>query len=661
MGQEIGHAFEIILELALEEIITERSCKGIKPLWRISPNRRLLGVTGNLDHILEESQDGENWSPVVLFMEKHSDSSDNSHLHFRRHLEEYIQVKASSIQNYDYNINHTLPIINLIYGLELNVGWKPAIIQESKRLLFPTLFLPDKPFYSALVELVTATVAKVGSPYPKHEIAKSLRSSCRESLAFQAFYRTIHNMISRPAEPPPKQQKWLRSEITRTIETQQLKPLVLETCYLRKGLTHILALPSDIQQIVNAKVLRGSALLMGEDISPDYLRNMQLSMGPTTLRRRISKTPKITVSCSDEIQSLPTGAPVKDALNLACDVFLTKTNTWPVANRDYAAYFDICDKSFLDFVQRTVMAIGLLVQKNKAPLCDLLMLAPERSIIAERAFPAEVDRAQNLVIETILAVASIVAKQILDADFKLTTSTWSRHAGISEGKINNARGGKPCTKEFALGLVNGLNDFFCNVRGYSTDKALAIMNDLLNELVRWRNTSDPNEVVCVPRLINVNVTMSISWTRHNQLCAHSIFNPLSPMLRQRLERQTGAGWKLLGFPVSRSANPLYELFGNDFDGLDYEFTLLALRDDRKLLRILESSSVQGFKHTSDKCKELCARIRGVKAIISNKCSVFSELVVDGDWSSEHVRDLVSAGWDSVVYSRKFLMDWHART
>jgi hypothetical protein len=236
----------------------------------------------------------------------------------------------------------------------------------------------------------------------------------------------------------------------------------------------------------------------------------------------------------------------------------------------------------------------------------------------------------------------------------MSTSSIARLSGMTESRINAFRSGGTFTIDSGRKVLNAARSFCEGAKNYSKRPCLIAGRRLVGDLGDWLSSSSLTEVAKVPDLLNRSKTMSVSWMRQNQLCSHSIFNPLSVVLLKLAGRHVPPQWVGYGFPRSRSANPMDALNINNDLGLDYEFTTVFCSPDRKLSKVFESSSVQGFKHTSDKCKELCARMRCVKAVLAGYCLLEAVLIIDGDWGAEHVADLTAAGWDQVIYIAELL-------
>jgi hypothetical protein len=653
MGQEVGHAFEDLLQIALELIVRKHTQTAGRTL-RLAPYRRIKGISGNIDHLLELSSDGKKWRPFLLFMEKHSDSADNSHLHFRRHLEEYIQAKVASIEHFAFPRHEPIAVVNLIYGLELTKGWKPAIINESKRLLHPTLFLPDHKFYKDILSLIQCALKTVGTPYPKEKVRAALLPLTKRSSSFGGFVELLQSIIFKFPKPPASQMRWLSEEIERSLRANQVRKSIQlpTTCYLRKALTQLLLIDSKAKKDVLHALHNQGSIELGGNTSIQTIRELGKVFGKLVVTRRV--TGKAYISLSKELSTIAPFAAIDSIVNEAASFFLDPTDPRLTANRDYLAYFDVTDKSFGKVIYETACAFIAFLTKDKNDVLSIIARTPSPCAAAVSFRGRVAPRVQNLALETIMAVSSLVVSELNRTRTDMSTSTIARLSGITEAKVNAFRSGGAVSSGNALRVAQAAKAFCESAENYTKRSCSVIGRRLVSQLNRWLISSQLTDVAETPELLDRTKVMSVAWMRQNQLCSHSIFNPISVMLLQLARKNIPQGWTISGFPYARSANPMETLNLDSGLGLDYEFTIVCRSNDRKQARIFETSSVQGFKHTSDKCKELCARMRCVKALCAKHAVVHSTLVVDGDWRAEHVSDLGAAGWDQVIHSADLL-------
>jgi hypothetical protein len=291
------------------------------------------------------SNDSVEWIPFLLFMEKHSDSSDNSHLHFRRHLEEYIQAKVASIRHFSFELNEPIKIVNLIYGLELNKGWKPAIINESKRLLHPTIYLPDYEFYEDLLSLITTSVENVGPPYQKEKVKLNLENLIKDDSSFKRFVDLVQKVVTGFPAPKRDQKLWLTKEIERSLLAKQNQDTIRlpAPCYVRKSITQLLLLSPKLQEIAITAVSEARNIEVGREISVDEARELALALGVLDVKTRCNK--KSYISPSKELCTLAEFDSIRQITKEAALLFLDPCNERLSANRDYLAYFDMMDLS----------------------------------------------------------------------------------------------------------------------------------------------------------------------------------------------------------------------------------------------------------------------------------------------------------------------------
>ena len=259
-----------------------------------------------------------------------------------------------------------------------------------------------------------------------------------------------------------------------------------------------------------------------------------------------------------------------------------------------------------------------------------------------------------------MALASCIAKVVTNARIDLSTSTLAKHAGVSESQINKARSSTIVNLELSRRLTTGITAFFGS---FGVEDIATVVTAIDAEIARfnaWRSWSYEQNLVSPPRMpdvLNPSITMSLSWFRHNQLNSHSIYNPITAIIFNWVRGTIDSGYQSFGFPRRRSANPLQIVLGDIYEGADYEFSIVFWNPTERKLKIFESSSVVNFKNTSHKCKEFSAKIRVVKALLSDYCDAHFWLLVDGDWREEHMRDLLIAGWDEVIYSREFVENY----
>jgi hypothetical protein len=648
MGQEFGHAYEDLLELALQQILPEVSKKGIE--YRISPERRMKGVSGNIDHLVEVHKGSKKWLPFVLFMEKHSDSANESEKHFRRHLEEYIQAKISSVQNFGFHASDTLKVVNLIYGT--SSGWKNSVINESKRLLYPTLYLVDEPYYEDLNALVRKAILTSPRPYRREVIKQKLVRLLSNTKSFQLFLDKIYACIFNYDRPPKSQQRWVESEISRALLHSDDLPVLPAPTYARRSLTELFILPTHLRnEVVNH--LRGKQRLDSKSgLTPEQFRLLQLGLAGSNVTRRIGGINTLIVS--PLMRQLPITDWIERELPSVEQIFFGDENSCNMSSGDYLAYFDIRDKSFVQIAEESCHRTLDLLNSYPESLDKFLMNTPSPCEASVICIGRPQSRVQNVYLESTMALASLIGRRISETRFDLSTSTLARLSNVSEGVVNKARSGAISKNETAARLVKGVMRFYDELG--QKDVIRQLLDGEIKAFKKW--TSWVGDVPCpnIPNLINPEVVMSLAWFRHNQLNSHPIFNPVSAIIFEWARTIIPNNFTAYGFPVKRSENPLKLILGQDYEGADYEFTTLFWNKKDKALRVFESSSVINFKHTSDKSKELCAKIRAVKAVLSSRCDAHFWLLVDGDWTGEHVRDLLLAGWDTVLYSRDFLSD-----
>jgi hypothetical protein len=650
MGQEYGHAYEDLLELALLQILPRLSQGNTH--YRISPIRRLKGVTGDIDHLIEICRDGQNWQPFTLFMEKHSDSPDNSHFHFRRHLEEYVQAKVASIRNFGFFEQEPLPVINLIYGK--NGGWKETVIQESKRLLHPTLYLVDEPYYKQLNDLVESSVFQSPKPYRRETVKNYLRVFVKSAQSFQLFVNRIQELIMLEQKLATQSHRlWITNEINRALEQSDDISVISNFAYVRRTLTELFILNPIPRSIVVDGLKNEQKLNLNSDnsLSSEDFRAFQLAFVGSEVRKTLNA---YHFHPSSIMNSLPVGSWLNTQLPLIEQMFFSEQNPYQMASSDYLAYFDIRDISFINIAESACHSTLALLQGNDDRLVQFLM-QPCNLCKTAALFPNRVqDRIQNLYLESVMALASYTAKSINKTRTDLSTSTLARRASISESTVNKARSGTIKNASVAGNITKGVLDFYSSLGLEKLLKVVEIIRNEINLFAHWKSWTIQEANPQIPGMLNPSEVMSLSWFRHNQLNGHSIYNPLSAIILEWARSNLPSDYQIYGFPKKRSANPLQIVLGNKYEGADYEFSIIFWNSQQRKLEIFESSSVINFKHTSDKCKELCAKIRVVRAILSLHCDTRFWLLIDGDWRGEHRRDLLVAGWDEVVYIRDFV-------
>lgn len=654
MGQEFGHAYEDLLDLALQRILPVLSSDA--RTFRVSPQRQMNGVSGNIDHLIEVASDGITWIPYALFMEKHSDSADESHKHLRRHLEEYVQAKVSSIINFGYSTDKSLLVINLIYGNQ--GGWKKKIITESKALLFPTLYLVEEAFYDGIDGMIREAIQSSKRPYRRDEIRAVLSMLASTSQAFEDFVSRIFQTLQKPPEAPIEQEQWLKREIERSVSCQSITIPEPNPIYARRGFTELLVLQQDVQRKVLESLSTRTPMSTKRGLTEDDVRALQvISPGSDLIPELRTKTdaPSYRFDPSYTLKSLQGISTIKDMVVATDRVFLNPGNPLQMQSCDYLAYFDIRDDRFIDSIGNACKStLGALDGDTIALQTLIAEECVECNTVAQRGVRS-CTRMQNLNLEAVMALASYIASQMAATRTDLSTSTLARLSGISESVVNTARSGGIRRSDIAQNLVAGVMRFYGEFGKY-LQRCKTLISEQLALLETWRLwTPKGSEPPILPAVVNPQQVMSLAWFRLNQLNSHSIFNPLSAVVYEWARAQTDASYKVFGFPAKRSANPINIVLGDEYEGADYEYTTVFWNHDKRSIRVFETSSVINFKHTSDKCKELCAKIRVVKAAISRDCEPKFWLMVDGDWSVDHIRDLFMAGWDDVVYSRDYFL------
>ena len=234
----------------------------------------------------------------------------------------------------------------------------------------------------------------------------------------------------------------------------------------------------------------------------------------------------------------------------------------------------------------------------------------------------------------------------------LSTATLSEYSGVAEHVVKKARR-SVISPSIAKKFIAGFKEFFHELNVISAGAAKRYVNGELSLINVIDNLRDADSVAILPQLLNAEKVMSLSWFRHNQLNSHPIFNPLTPLVHAYAQRSSGANYEQYGFPAKRSANPI-ELVLKNKDLGSYEYTIVRWEPKKRVLHVYETCSVINLKHTSDKTKEFCAKVRVVKALLRGHCEMRFWLLIDGDWTIDHVQDLYSAGWDSVVDASAFM-------
>lgn len=508
MGQEYGHAYEDLLELALIQILPTLD-QGNK-VFRISPTRRMRGVTFDIDHLIEASEDGQNWLPFVLFMEKHSDSMDNSHLHFRRHLEEYIQAKVSSIQNFNFEPTSSINVVNLIYGKE--DGWKQTIINESKRLIWPTLYLVEEPYYEEISRIVSEAVSQCHPPYHREVIQRNLAIQSRGNDAFIAFRnRVCEHLLLESKMAPEVQINWLGNEVTRALEYSEISSETPAYTYIRRTLTELLILIPDYRAPILTFLENASTLNLSstQGITPKMFQALQLAFSGSSMNRSIVGFQFIPSSI---MRAFPRGIWLRSQLELIDQIFFDSLNRYQMTSGDYLAYFDIKDERFIEVAEAACHSTKALLQGDAEIMVDFLMQPCSECSVAKVAINRPQGRIQNLHLESAMALASCIAKVVTNARIDLSTSTLAKHAGVSESRINKARSSTITDFEFATGLTIGISAFFESLGIEDISTTIRAIDGEITKFHEWQSWSYDQNLASPPRIpdiLNPSTTMSL--------------------------------------------------------------------------------------------------------------------------------------------------------
>jgi hypothetical protein len=633
MGQEIGHAYEDVLEHALQTILPRISVKN--KIYRVAKGRSLEGISANIDHIIEIKIRDEPWRPHILFMEKFSDSSNESEKAFRRHLEEYIQVKILRSEG------KSAPdlIVNLIYG-EKN-GWKESILRQAKKLLHHTIFLPDRNYYHALQDKVKAVIKTHAPNYNRHKIRPDLIKKIKSEQCFEHFCNEINDLLINIPVASAAQQSWENNIIAKNKESTALN--LGDACYIRKGLTELLVLPKPTREWTVGEIIKNNTSIYVKKTSSEHVKKLQLCSAGLELRKSIGGD---RMAFSSYLTCGTHGSNILKICDTLEYILMSSTNPYKMESSDYLAYFDISDEYYISTTKLVLEGIISLLKGNPNTLINQLMdVCANSSLSTNRSQ----NRVQNLVLETILAHCSVLNRIAFNKRIDLSLAKLSKTTRISESRLNSIRSGSVIKPGESTQIVSAIKSFI--LEHCSILNAIRILETELISFNTW--VADPRSPI--PSLINPKTVMSISWMRHNQLNSHPIFNPLGSLHWLSTRKTLAASYKSYGFPERRSANPVQIVVGSSTEDSAYEFSCVFWCKKSNSLFINETCSVINLKHTSDKCKELSARMRIVKSILEEKCKIISTIVVDGDWTISHMNDLQRSGWDNVIYSRDFLL------
>ncbi len=639
MGQELGHAYEDLLKAALENILPQLEAE-LGYRLRLSPVRRMEGVSGNIDHLVESSTDGVVWKPFCLFMEKHSDSSNESEKHFRRHLEEYVQAKISSILNFGYPKQAPMKVVNLIYGTR--EGWKSIILQECRRRLVPTLILTEEPYHRRLDAIVLNCVRQSPPPYNRTRIGDDLRRIVTRTPEFAAFMRTIRGiLVSREDQLEP----WLSEQLASAVNRKIPESTIGSAAYIRRAMTELSMLDGSLRKKVLALARGDTKLGRAENWTPKEIRMMQLAIAQMKIMSSITGA---RILLPSHVVDFCRSDGSWELLEFSTNLFLAVNNPWGMRSREYLAYFDIQRPEFITATQLAIDTLISSVDGYSNDLVSFLSTPFSPSAACQGESGSSSRRVQNVHLEALMAIASQLGKASSGARLDLSTAALARHAGCTEAKVQGWRGGRVPSVAEAKTLVRGIRSFLKTLPWATKDIKRWLEAQSAN-LRSWARSTSTVGVESRPDAVDPLSVMSIAWFRHNQLNGHPIFNPLSALvLKSWGGRFSGAGWQSFGFPCKRSASLVEIVEEFESTGASYEFFLVYWNADERRLRVVETSSVINLKHTSDKCKELCAKIREVRSRLPQGVDAIFELVIDGDWTPEHEGELRAAGWDNVL-------------
>jgi hypothetical protein len=641
MGQELGHAYEDLLEAALENILPQLEGE-LSSRFRLSPVRRMVGVSGNIDHLVESSDDGVMWRPFCLFMEKHSDSSNESEKHYRRHLEEYVQAKASSIINFGFPKQEPMKVINLIYGTK--VGWKDVILQECRRRLVPSLILTEEPFYDRLDAMVMASVGRSRPPYDRHRIRKDLWRTVKRTHEFADFVRVIRDLL---VSREQREEAWLSSQLANAVHRKVPSATLNSVAYIRRAMTELSILDSSLREKVFAFAIRDTTLSSAASWAPEEIRSMHLAIAQMKI---VSSIAGPRIQLPSHITDFCRRNGSWALLKFSTDLFLGETDSYGMASRDYLAYLDIQRPDFIDAVQLAIDTLIAAIDGGSNDLVRFLAAPPPVNEGAMDKGKTSARRVQNVRLEALMAIASQLGKASSGTRLDLSTAALARHAGCTEAKIQRWRGGGgPSVAEakmLSLGVLS-----FTSALPWNAGDMKKWLNAQSLSLRSWVRSKSTEGLELRPDPVDPESVMSIAWFRHNQLNGHPIFNPLAALVfKEWGGKLSSSGWRTFGFPRKRSASLAGIVDGFESTGASYEFSLVFWNAGERSLRVVETSSVINLKHTSDKSKELCAKIREVVFRLPRDIDAVFELVIDGDWTPSHEDELRAAGWDNVTYS-----------
>jgi hypothetical protein len=627
MGQEVGHAFEDLLEMAIPDVCDRLSSESMV----LSPGygRKIEGISGNIDHYIALNDNGK-LIPYILFMEKHSDSSNESEKHLRRHTEEYAQAMRTSVETFGYSATDPMIVVNLIYGMP--GGWKGEILDEAKLLLKPTAILFEQEFYYDLLDIIQKCISEVGSPFSRPRIKKRLADYKNDATVIKFIDYICDVITPRLIENTPPD--WIsaasldsRNEVAAIIDGNP--PI-----YLRKSMTDLLLIPPGLRlhitdNFTNGEIAKDKIAIKELRLFANIITGSEIS-GINGIRLEFGRFQNSVIGYLNFLEYLSD-----------CETyFLTK----PRANsKDYMAYFDMHTEEFLTCgLPGMTYAKEILEGKGDDAIGFLSQVIPSHS----SWFQNVSSRTQNIYLESLMSATSLLAAFSLGTRTDFSNAALSLHGQITISRAQKLRASR-IPMSYAEIIVKAVKRFL-DINVKDVTRTVKYAEEEIQKLIIW-NKADKTESIVVPDMYHWAKTSSLSWLRHNQIHSHPIFNPLSVILARQLDEIYDLSWTKYGFPEIRSINPAKTISGSK-DGLDYEFTSMYISQNNLDVHVYETSSVIGLKHTSDKTKELCTRVRMSKRLIRNDINLKYTLIIDGDWREKHIEDLFSAGWDRIYYA-----------
>ena len=598
-GERKGVAYEAIVKLALDQLVTKGLLKG-KIFW----NEKPVGMTIEPDFTVGADKN----KPSHVFLVTHSGASGNSHMKFWRNLGELAEAKTR------------LPVFPRVYSIVFDPVIKPDLKALQGTAFDGQLVVGETEYGRALRAWVDNNAAEL----PKDKEQKAARIS--ELIAGGTSGRALRSLIAELARELGVMTKGSRKELD-ALWTDERKrtpgrvPGARET-FVRRGLAKLLVIPDDVRK----EIVAGKRIFVETaDLKPALILGIlakHVSLRGQPSRLHVSD-PEVLSALSLLSQS--------DLDSILCKGVTQGVRAVVDQVRSVARLGVMLD-AVVRFYEKLVKPGEMLeaLEKQHANPSHLLSSGLGKDPFSDVWL-------FRIVLDLVKAIGG--AKQGYGyAQLVQDIKKDSECSGLSEFVRAVTGQGEWSLPKSTEPVRRGLQDYVNRIPGTSFSRSLlAVVAYVLSS--RLARLPKDKIVAAMPVLLETWVSSAFKA----RLLAHRGFDPVGVLVKRAL---AGLGAKEVY---------LSGCFGQAAGGLK---TVLAGTTKVTIVKGTlvnwQSVSSAGRDH---KKKELCARAVALRyewdsqtrRFISRKGVKKLILVVDGTWRQEELQTLASAGWDEIYY------------